>query len=115
VSAWDTEGFIEIPEDDLWVEFTLALDEGLRPFRARAEFTRTYTRTDHTFGAPRADIYSAARRQVFNLIVQDETACECQNQTCDHVFVHQLGGASASSAIYPQAAERAMAGSLSRP
>jgi len=93
-SAWDAEGFVELNEDDLWTEFTLALDVGLRPFRARAEFRRDFMgQHQHTFGVPRVGLYSAACRQVFNLIVNDETARICENQTCGRIFVHQLGGA----------------------
>ncbi len=94
LSAWDVENFLEIPEDDLWTEFTLCLDAGLRAFPPRAEFTQSFARGfDFTFGAPRVGLYSAACAQVFNLIVQDETARQCQNQRCGRIFVHQLGGA----------------------
>ena len=79
VSALDAESFVEIHEGDLWVQFTLALDAGLRPFRARAEFQRIYPQGyEHTFGAPLVGPYSAAWRQIFNLIVNDETARVCE-------------------------------------
>jgi hypothetical protein len=92
VSVWDEEGFVEINEADLWAQFTLALDAGLRPFRARATFRQTYPGGyGNTFGAPVVGLYSAACRQVFNLIVNKETAHECDK--CGRIFVHQLGGA----------------------
>jgi hypothetical protein len=92
VSAWDAEGFEMISEDDLWTHFTLALDAGLLPFRARAEFTRDFSgQHQFTYGAPLVGLYSAACRQVFNLIVGDATARYCENKTCGRIFVHQLG------------------------
>ncbi len=75
LSAWDAEGFIELSEHELWTQFTLALNAGLHPFRARAEHQHDYLGQHvHTFGAPRVGLYSAACRQVFNLLVDDESA-----------------------------------------
>ncbi len=90
VSPWDAEGFVTVAENDLWPQFTLALDAGLRPFRARAEFQRNLAGQHLMFGAPRVGLYSAACRQVFNLIVNDESARECEK--CGRIFVHQIGG-----------------------
>jgi hypothetical protein len=93
-SAWDREGFETISEDDLWAQFTLALDCGLIHFRARAEFLKVFPGGhEHTYGAPRVGLYSAACRQIFNLIVNDETARRCESKTCGRIFVHQIGGA----------------------
>ena len=89
VDAWTTEGFVSVDEQFAWTRFTDALNIGLRPFRAHVE-TRV-GRFD--YGGPRGDLYSAACRQVFNLIVEGSDALRCENATCGRVFVHQLGGA----------------------
>jgi hypothetical protein len=44
-------------------------------------------------GVPRVSLYSAACREVFNLVLEQPTARHCENATCGRVFVHQLGGA----------------------
>ncbi len=92
-SAWDAAGFNVIDEVDLWTQFTISLDIGLKAFRSRVEYVKDYRGVhQHTFGAPRVGLYSAACRQVFNLIVNDDTARVCENETCGRLFVHQLGG-----------------------
>ncbi len=90
-NAWLTEGFHPGLGDKgvCWAQFTLALNLGLKPYRAHAELT---TEPGVTYGQPRAGLYSAACLQVFNLIVEEATARRCENATCGRVFVHQLGG-----------------------
>jgi hypothetical protein len=84
--AWANEGFVGIETtDESWKEFTTSLNVGLHPFRARVEY--------QAHGLPQVGLYSAACRQIFNLVVRDETARRCQNETCGRTFVHQHGGA----------------------
>lgn len=91
--AWSAEGFVQIEGAHAsWGQFVLALDTGLRPFRAHAEYTvQTPRGNSVTFGLPSAGLYSAACREVFNLIAGEHTARRCENATCGRLFVHQLG------------------------
>ncbi len=94
-TAWAAEGFVVPPDArTCWTLFALALNEGLRPFRAHVEYHADYEDGfEFIFGLPQVGLYSAACRQVFNLLVQGESARRCENETCGHTFVHQLGGA----------------------
>ena len=91
----NTDGRLD-SEHLAWQAIAAALNEGLRPFQARVEHTlKLYYggRTgEYIEGLPRVDLYSAACRQIFNLIVEDGTARLCENETCSVVFVHQIGG-----------------------
>lgn len=88
---WTAEGFAgtirahEFP----WSGFAHMLSEGLEPFHARVEYHAGAT----VYGRPTVNLYSAACRQIFNLIAEGETARRCENQTCGRFFVRQLGGA----------------------
>jgi hypothetical protein len=90
--AWLAEGFHPglSQKSACWAQFTLALNIGLKPFRAHAELP---TDVGFTYGQPKAGLFSAACLQVFNLIVEEATARRCENSTCGRVFIHQLGGA----------------------
>jgi hypothetical protein len=93
-SAWTAEGFPPGTDWDCWPRFTAALDVGLEPFRARVEYKAPLNDgSTFTFGLPRVGLYSAACRQVFNLVVEQRVARYCENATCGRVFDHQLGGA----------------------
>jgi hypothetical protein len=99
-TAWSAEGFptfdehhAQAPAWAIWAQFALALDAGLRPFRARVEYRVDVPDVEVTFGLPQVGLYSAACRQIFNLVVEGHTARCCENATCGRVFVHQLGGA----------------------
>jgi hypothetical protein len=88
--AWLAEGFSDAQENSLglsdpWRRFTEALNDGLRPFYAQALiYNRAYQDP--------VDLYSAACQQIFNLIVEECDAHRCENQSCERIFVHQLGG-----------------------
>lgn len=92
-AAWTDEGFIGITTDsDAWTQFVLALNAGLFPFRAHAEYLADFRGLyQHRFGRPHAGLYSAAVCQVFNLIIAEDAARRCER--CGVIFVHQLGGA----------------------
>ena len=82
-AAWTDEGFSpDAPE--VWERFRGLLNEGLEPFSARVV---------HRNAEALTDLYSAACLQIFNLLVQDCHPLRCENETCDHDFVHQRGGA----------------------
>jgi hypothetical protein len=68
-----------------WADFAWWLNRGLLPYRARVEIDDT--------GASAVDLYSAAALQVFNLMVEGQTARRCENVKCGRIFVHQLGRA----------------------
>ncbi len=90
--ALAAEGFLDLnTEAGAWWHFTTALNIGLQPFQARVEH-EVKVLPGVTLGFPIVDLYSAACRQIFNLIVEDGTARLCENETCSVVFVHQLGG-----------------------
>jgi hypothetical protein len=93
--AWATEGFVALEDEkSCWAQFTVALNVGLQPFRAHVEHRVELPRGEQfTWGLPQVGLYSATCRQVFNFIVRGETARRCENETCGHTFVHQLGGA----------------------
>jgi hypothetical protein len=64
---------------------------GLEPFRARVEHRVDIPGGDTvTFGVQPIDLYSAACRQVFNLVVEQPTARRCESATSGRVFVHQV-------------------------
>jgi hypothetical protein len=92
--AWSAEGFWEEPElpreTACWDRFAHALSIGLRPFQATVEHVDASGKA-HPVGGT-VDLYSAACLQVFNLIVGECNAVRCENETCEHVFAHQLGG-----------------------
>jgi|HubBroStandDraft_6_1064221.scaffolds.fasta_scaffold75411_4 hypothetical protein len=92
-SAWTAEGFPPVDEQACWAQFTLALDTGLKPFRARVEYHVSPHGFEFTYGRLMIGLYSAACCQVFNFIAGKETARRCENETCGRTFVHQLGGA----------------------
>jgi len=78
---------------DCWPRFTVALNNGLRRFRARVEYpVQIPDGGKFTFGIPQVDLYSAACLQVFNLL-SGPPARRCASSTCGRVFVHQVGGA----------------------
>src|SRR5205809_312826 len=92
--AWAAEGFPSSTEWASWPQFTEALNAGLGVFRAHVEHVAKLGDSDTlTFGLPQVGLYSAACRQIFNLVVEESTARRCENATCGRVFVHQLGGA----------------------
>jgi hypothetical protein len=94
VSAWSAEGFPINTDWTCWAMFTVALNEGLEPFRAHVEHAAPLDDgSEFVFGLPEVGLYSAACRQVFNLAVEQPTARRCESATCGRVFVHQLGGA----------------------
>jgi hypothetical protein len=91
-SAWSAEQ-IWLPPRSCWPHFALALGAGLEPFRAHVEHRAEIPGGDpFTFGVPQTGLYSAACRQVFNLVVEQPTARRCESATCGRAFVHQLGG-----------------------
>ncbi len=92
VKVWDVEGFLGHGPESVWIWFAVALGEGLRPFHARAEHVPEPPLDALSFGIPRVGLYSAACRQVFNLLVTDATPRTCENETCRRTFVHQVGG-----------------------
>jgi hypothetical protein len=91
VTAWVDEGFNDHvvdgydPEALHWAAFAMLLNDGLAPYSARV--------ATNLAGAGAVGLYSAACLQVFNLIVGECNAVRCENETCDHVFAHQIGGA----------------------
>lgn len=91
--AWAAEGFLEPDDESAWWQFTHALNTGLQPFRAHIELRLAMEGDELKWGMPRVGLYSAACRQIFNFIVQGDTARRCENETCGRTFVHQLGGA----------------------
>jgi hypothetical protein len=93
-AAWAAEGFLGLNDDHAcWALFTLALDEGLRPFRARVEYRQELPNGgEFVYGLPQVGLYSAACRQVFNFLVEQQTARRCENATCGRIFTRQLGG-----------------------
>jgi hypothetical protein len=92
-TAWREEGFAALNDEAAcWAQCTLALNEGLRPFRAHVEYAQPRL-PGFVHGLPRVGLYSAACRQIFNFAVEQQTARRCENATCGRVFVHQLGGA----------------------
>lgn len=100
ITAWAAEGFSGFDEHHakpsawvVWAHFALALDAGLRPFRARVEYRVEMPDIDITYGLPAVGLYSAACLQVYNLVVGEFVARRCANERCGHVFVHQRGGA----------------------
>lgn len=100
ITAWSAEGFSSFDEQHaqapawvVWAQFALALDAGLRPFRARVEYRVEIPDVDVTYGLPPVGLYSAACLQVYNLVVGKFVARRCANATCGQVFVHQRGGA----------------------
>lgn len=96
-AAWAAEGFVALDDErSSWAQFTFALNIGLRPFRAHAEHAVELPGgSEFTYGLPRVGLYTAACRQIFNLIVEDGTARLCENEPCPVVFVRQIGGAQA--------------------
>ena len=87
------EGFRALDREGVcWAQFTLALKEGLHPFRAHVEYAEPRL-PGFVYGLPNVGLYSAACRQIFNFAAQEQTARRCENATCGRVFVHQLGGA----------------------
>ena len=93
VPAWSAEGFRALDREGVcWAQFTLALKEGLHPFRAHVEYAEPRL-PGFVYGLPNVGLYSAACRQIFNFAAQEQTARRCENATCGRVFVHQLGGA----------------------
>ncbi len=95
LAAWPANGFEPYPpefESLHWSAFTIALNVGLRPFRAHAEHTYKPPGGDElAIGTPRIDLYQAACAQLFNLMVSGETLRRCEK--CGQPFHHQLGGA----------------------
>ena len=79
-------------ESAYWDAFVTALNMGLQPFfatavlRSPAEPPEEFDITE--FGI---DLYSAACQQIFNLMIEDCPPLHCENQTCNHDFVRQLG------------------------
>jgi hypothetical protein len=92
-SAWAAEGFPIQAGSDCWPQFTVALNVGLRAFRARVEYPAPLPRGGElTLGIPQVGLYSAACLQVFNLLT-GPPARRCESATCGRIFVHQVGGA----------------------
>jgi hypothetical protein len=92
-SVWAAEGFPTATDWDCWPRFTIALNVGLRAFRARVEYTASIPGGgEFRFGIPMVGLYSAACLQIFNLL-NGPPARRCASTTCGRVFVHQVGGA----------------------
>jgi hypothetical protein len=97
-AAWAAEGFVNTAEEAedveaaAWWHFAGALNTGLKPFQSRVEYVLDIGGREVPFGYPSIDLYSAACRQIFNLLAENDTARLCENETCSVVFVHQLGG-----------------------
>ncbi len=92
-SVWSAEDFLPANQWDCWARFTRALNVGLRPFYAHAEHPIPMPVGEGlVVGVPLVGLYSAACRQVFNLVVEESTARRCESATCGRVFVHQVGG-----------------------
>ena len=95
-AAWTAEAFVPPGKARAWSEvaawdmFTHSLNDGLRAFHARIEHDLIVR---YSPKAPIVFLYSAACRQIFNLIVEDGTARVCENETCSVVFVRQIGSA----------------------
>jgi len=86
LAPWLAEGFrassLNDPEQGSWPRFAAALNVGLEPFQARVQ---------PAAGEFTVGLYSAACRQVFNLMVEGGTARRCESATCGRVFVRQRG------------------------
>jgi hypothetical protein len=92
VTAWADEGFNDDvvdgydPEALHWTAFATLLNDGLAPYGAHVE-------AGLVGGGGAVGLYSAACLQVFNLMVEGQTARRCENEPCGQIFVHQLGRA----------------------
>lgn len=91
VEAWTNEGFLVHDEESAWQQFTISLNEGLRPFRARAEHVMVFEGVEIAWGRPRTGLYSSACRQIFNLLANGDVPRWCENESCGLPFVKQSG------------------------
>jgi hypothetical protein len=89
---WLAEGFADsvgrssVPQAGYRGYFQSSLNVGLEAFTPRV--------VDDIASRPlETDLYSAACAQVFNLMVEGQTARRCENEPCGRIFVHQLGRA----------------------
>src|SRR5262249_15800607 len=81
--------------DDAWVAFVTLLNEGLRPYQARAEYVpHEFLETETTIGWPHPDLYSGLCLQLLNIITEDLPILRCANSRCERVFIRQEGRAS---------------------
>ena len=85
--VWEALGFrAGFAEKLPWVPFTDYLNIGLAHFGAHATLQTPYG----NYGLPRIDLFDAACRQIFNLIVSDETIRRCASETCGRPFARQI-------------------------
>ena len=89
VEAWTNEGFLVGDADVAWQQFTVSLNEGLRPFQARAEHVRVFEGKELAWGRPRTGLYSSVCRQIFNFVARAEVPKWCANETCGRPFINQ--------------------------
>lgn len=86
----------DAPEDpdDAWIVFVTLLNEGLRAYQARAEYTPgEFLDAPTTIGGPHPDLYSGLCLQLLNVVTEDLPVLRCANGNCERVFLRQEGRA----------------------